>query len=250
MRGQQSVRTRDFLSLFAWEVINPVLLQVKRQRVYDFNEGFHGVNLGCGLDTPPQWIGVDGGITHVFAHTMPAPIVKAFFPGFRMAKNYSADEYIARIKATRIIHYDLSHGIPFRTGTVPNVYSSHFFEHLTRSDASRLLKECHRVLRSGGIIRICVPSLETEADRLRAALLAYETGDIEPIQRWVTDSRSGFLGPYSRHRWMYNVADLSAALSAAGFTAVIERAFREGRIPDVEQLDTRSGIYVEATRRS
>lgn len=242
------MQTRDLLSLIAWEVINPALLKVKRRRVYDCNGQCRGINLGCGIDTPPAWIGVDGGITHVFAHSMPRPLVRIFFRGFRMSKHYSLEDYTARLKATRVIHHDLRFGIPFRTASVPNVYSSHFFEHLTRADADHLLRDCHRVIRPGGMIRLCVPSLDSEAAKMRAALAAYERGDVQQIQKWVTDGRTGFLGPYSRHRWMYNVAELSAALTGAGFVEPTERRFREGAMADVDQLDTRPGIYVEAKR--
>lgn len=40
------------------------------------------------------------------------------------------------------------------------VYSEHLFEHLTLKQARNMLKECHRVMKAGGIIRIATPKLE------------------------------------------------------------------------------------------
>ena len=40
------------------------------------------------------------------------------------------------------------------------VYHSHLLEHFSKCDARKLLKECFRVLKTGGVIRIAVPDLE------------------------------------------------------------------------------------------
>lgn len=44
--------------------------------------------------------------------------------------------------------------------SVDYVYSEHLFEHLTLKQARNMLKECHRVMKAGGIIRIATPKLE------------------------------------------------------------------------------------------
>jgi len=50
--------------------------------------------------------------------------------------------------------------LPFADGTVDLAYSSHMLEHLSRDDARGFARECFRVLRPGGIVRIVVPDLE------------------------------------------------------------------------------------------
>ena len=40
------------------------------------------------------------------------------------------------------------------------VYHSHLLEHFSKADGQKLITECFRVLRPGGILRIVVPDLE------------------------------------------------------------------------------------------
>lgn len=76
-----------------------------------------------------------------------------------------------------VISHDLAKGIPFATESADAVYHSAVFEHIRRQDAANFLREIHRVLKPGGIIRVGVPDLEricrTYLDKLEPAL----TGD-------------------------------------------------------------------------
>jgi SAM-dependent methyltransferase len=83
------------------------------------------LNLGCGRTLHPAWVNLDAN-----------PVL----PGVQRA--------------------DLARGIPFGDASFDAVYHSHVLEHLERADAARLLAECRRVLRPGGLLRICVPDLE------------------------------------------------------------------------------------------
>ena len=64
-----------------------------------------------------------------------------------------------------VVCWDLKRGIPFPDGTFDVVYHSHVLEHLGREDAPGFLRECRRVLRAGGSIRVVVPDLEQLARR-------------------------------------------------------------------------------------
>ncbi|ASC71435.1 Methyltransferase domain protein [Halomicronema hongdechloris C2206] len=55
---------------------------------------------------------------------------------------------------------DLRDGIPFRDSFFQVVYHSHLLEHFSKESALRLTKECFRVIKPRGIIRIVVPDLE------------------------------------------------------------------------------------------
>ena len=59
-----------------------------------------------------------------------------------------------------VIAHDLYNGIPFDGESFEVVYHSHLLEHFPKSFASFFLKECYRILKPGGIIRIAVPDLE------------------------------------------------------------------------------------------
>ncbi len=83
------------------------------------------LNLGCGARFHPAWTNVD----------------------------FAASD-------AAVISHDLRKGIPFPDETFDVVYHSHLLEHLPRSQAPAFLRECHRVLRPGGIHRVAVPDLE------------------------------------------------------------------------------------------
>lgn len=59
-----------------------------------------------------------------------------------------------------VTEWDLRKGLPFPNGSFDDCYSSHVLEHLTQTQASGFLSEVHRVLKSGGVVRIVVPDFE------------------------------------------------------------------------------------------
>lgn len=83
------------------------------------------VNLGCGGRYHPDWINID---------------VVAGGPG--------------------VIVHDLRRGIPLDDASCDVVYHAHVLEHFRRADTLPFLRECRRVLRPNGVIRVVVPDLE------------------------------------------------------------------------------------------
>lgn len=59
-----------------------------------------------------------------------------------------------------VIEWNLLNGIPFPNNHFEAVYHSQVLEHFQKNDAPKFLKECYRVLKPGGTIRIVVPNLE------------------------------------------------------------------------------------------
>jgi SAM-dependent methyltransferase len=82
------------------------------------------LNLGCGRRIHPDWENVD---------FTAAPGVRA---------------------------YDLRKGIPYPDDSFDVVYHSHLLEHFSKQSAPAFLRECFRILKPGGLIRIAVPDLE------------------------------------------------------------------------------------------
>jgi predicted SAM-dependent methyltransferase len=60
-----------------------------------------------------------------------------------------------------VIEADLGKGVPFSDQSFDMIYHSHLLEHFSKADALVFLKDCFRVLRPGGVIRIAVPDLES-----------------------------------------------------------------------------------------
>lgn len=61
----------------------------------------------------------------------------------------------------RFLRHDLRNGIPVATGVADCIFSAHCFEHLTYEELAKLLKECRRVIRPDGCMRIVIPDTET-----------------------------------------------------------------------------------------
>jgi SAM-dependent methyltransferase len=83
----------------------------------------------------------------------------------------------------QVIAHDLKQGIPFPDASFEVVYHSHVLEHFPRSAAAGFLRECNRVLRPGGILRVAVPDLE---QIVRHYLALVDEGRIDS-PRWAAD---------------------------------------------------------------
>jgi YD repeat-containing protein len=146
-----------------------------------------------------------------------------------------------------MIRWDLRRGIPFRENTFDVAYHSHLLEHIDREDAAAFLRECFRVLKPQGILRVVVPDLEMLAreylgvvDNLpdRATMpqhtfaveqmidqMVIRTPRHRALQHPVVRLAERFLiGSTDRagilHRWMYDRFSASQALRDAGFEDV------------------------------
>jgi predicted SAM-dependent methyltransferase len=59
-----------------------------------------------------------------------------------------------------VVAHDLKKGIPFADNSFDVVYHSHVLEHFPKVEALTFIRECYRVLRPQGILRVVVPDLE------------------------------------------------------------------------------------------
>lgn len=127
---------------------------------------------------------------------------------------------------------DLRRGLPFESGCCEMILSEHFFEHIEYPEpAVSLFRECHRVLRPGGVLRFSVPDTQWPLEN-------YAQGDDAPYfracreQGWhppACQTRLEHINYHFRqdgeHRFAYDEETASKALRAAGFTDVRRDAF-------------------------
>jgi predicted SAM-dependent methyltransferase len=78
-----------------------------------------------------------------------------------------------------VIAHDLNQGIPFADNSFDVVYHSHVLEHFPKNQAVNFLKECYRVLRPEGILRVVVPDLEQIVKAYLCALEKARIGEQE-----------------------------------------------------------------------
>jgi SAM-dependent methyltransferase len=78
----------------------------------------------------------------------------------------------------KVIQYNLRKGIPLPDESCDVVYHSHIIEHFRKDETSFFLKECYRILKPGGIVRIAAPDLEKICRMYLECLEACKKGDL------------------------------------------------------------------------
>ena len=121
------------------------------------------INLGCGLAVAPGWNNVDASLNALVA-SWPRAAHRVLYRFSGANQYYSSEDYCRLLGDNRFVHHDLAHSLPFPDACADVVYSSHFLEHLFRDQAVRVLRESLRILRPGGILRVCVPDLAHAVD--------------------------------------------------------------------------------------
>ena len=83
-----------------------------------------------------------------------------------------------------VIAHNLKQGIPFPDNSFDVVYHSHVLEHFPKEEAEPFIRECYRVLRPKGILRVVVPDLEQIAKMYLHSLEKASNGSEEWEQNY------------------------------------------------------------------
>jgi glycosyltransferase involved in cell wall biosynthesis/predicted SAM-dependent methyltransferase len=148
--------------------------------------------------------------------------------------------------------------LPFKDESVDEIACSHMLEHLTRSEGSDFLKECLRVLKPNGRIRVTVPDAE---------LLAYEFSspesnglgrhDIYNVNAAeAEDDAQAFwhmITSGGEHKTAYDANALSNKLKEAGFTISYLCPFDDFRVSPLIgkvgwDMYPESSLYIVASK--
>jgi predicted SAM-dependent methyltransferase len=214
----------------------------KRRRRFRPPPGPVKINLGAGVNVASSWINIDVNASALIA-SLPSPLIRLLYRASSAKKWETRENYVAKLKNNVFIHHNLAYGIPLSNESADYIYSSHFFEHLYRDDAERLFRDAHRVLKTGGVFRVHVPSLEPH-------LAAFARGETEAgLDGFFARSAKQEGGELGRHRYMYDFGLLARLLREAGFPQVSQCERKQGTVPDLDFLEKWPvGLYVEATK--
>lgn len=148
---------------------------------------------------------------------------------------------------------DVRASLPFED--VEFIFAEHFIEHLTLADGLAFLRECRRVMRDDGVLRLSTPNLDW------VWLTHYRHPDQLSDEHRLfgcLEMNRAFHG--WGHQFLYNFRTLELALRAAGFDRIEPRGYGESEIevlgglerhdrsPDVP--DAPSVIIAEARGRA
>ena len=196
------------------------------------------LQLGAFDQVQPGWLNTD--VTpHLFVARVPGLAWLLHRVGLIGEERYAAH----RSGAFRGVSYlDVGRRFRFDDDTFEAVYTSHLLEHLDPDVAQRCLHEIHRVLAPGGVLRIAVPDLD-------GVVSQYDPSDPDGFLAGLYDAHSGRRSRTSLHRWMYNAKSLDELLRRVGFREVQRCEYRQGRCPDVEQIETRRwSLFMEGVK--
>ncbi len=175
------------------------------------------VNLGCGPSPLAGWINVD----------------------------------IARGPQVDLV-WNLQQGLPFADNSCSAIFSEHVIEHLTKQDGEQLLRECHRVLQKGGVLRISTPDagrfLRSYAgDREFLSHPSFPEPAESAVDRVNMMMREG-----GQHLWVYDNESLLKLIQRTGFASASEQKFGVSQHPGMQNIDLQmrafESLYVEAVK--
>lgn len=119
------------------------------------------------------------------------------------------------------IKIDITKGLWQWTGSVDYIYSEHFIEHVTYEQAAYILRECFRVLRVGGVVRISTPDLDILVEKYMndwKNQLWLNHDDYQFIKTRGMMINHSFRG--WGHQYLFNEEDLRQLMEEAGFTQI------------------------------
>jgi predicted SAM-dependent methyltransferase len=224
---------------FLYENLTKLMAWFKKGRIIKPKHSPVKLNLGSGLTVYGDWINIDVGFNVMIAG-FPKWFLKYYYKKSGAKNWYSEDEFINNLKNHKFLHHRFEYGLPFEDNSVDYIFSSHTLEHVFKEDAINILKESYRVLKPGGLIRMCIPDLEY-------VIKIYQEGKKEEaLEYFFVDSGNDYT---SRHQYMYDYDMLKAMLENAGFSEVKRWDYQKGELPDVEKLDTRPGVTIYSEAR-
>jgi predicted SAM-dependent methyltransferase len=124
------------------------------------------------------------------------------------------------------VHYlcDFNRTLPFRNETFDGIFCEHVLEHFTYENGRKLLVECRRILKKGGVLRIVVPdgnrilsSYFNQPEKIVEYKKAESGFPMEAVNTW-------FYQRYE-HQCIYDAGYLMDSLSKAGFTDTKHSSF-------------------------
>lgn len=126
------------------------------------------------------------------------------------------------------IYLDATQRLPFRQDTFHYIFSEHLIEHLKYEEGRHLLRECFRVMKPKGKIRIATPDFDflirlrsPEKSKLQEEYIRWATEQFQPPG--TTPNEVAVINHFFRawgHQFIYDLKTLEASLKKAGFSKI------------------------------
>jgi predicted SAM-dependent methyltransferase len=207
------------------------------------------LNIGCGPSGINGWLNYDWGILPLLSKL---GLIRQLLVNFKILPR----EYNVKWPSIKLV--DIRKKFPLKDNAIQHIYCSHVLEHFERWEALQILKECRRVLRRRGVIRIVIPDIK------KICQIYYKSVSRpgrELCRLWwgfdKDEKPQGLIQSLARrfirdHYWNYDQKELEILLSEAGFSQIKLSDFQKGKFPDINSLDLEShrnySLYLEASK--
>ena len=147
-----------------------------------------------------------------------------------------------------VLNFDATKLFPFGDESFDFIFSEHMIEHIPYADGLHMLRECCRVLKKGGKIRVSTPDLERvtalgRADRteLQNDYIAWSIGKFSSLS---PDNDPAFvINNFFRdwgHQFIYAEQTLAASLERCGFAEVTKYPINHSGTPALRDLENQA----------
>lgn len=212
------------------------------------------LNIGCGPSVYDGWVNIDKSPSVLLGRF---PALRRLLFRLRLLTPEQARGFPAGV-----VFADVSKRIPAEDDSVDFIYCAHMIEHLSRWQALAFVRECNRVLRPGGWLRLATPDLElmirdytdrtspflvdgsTASDAFCAEYAAYADAPGNQARRMIRKLAGG-----DNHQWLYDAEGLGSLLAEGGFETFEQRTYQQGSVPELERIENRErGLFLEARK--
>jgi len=143
-----------------------------------------------------------------------------------------------------VMQMDATQPFPFRDGVFDYVYTEHMIEHVPYQKGLFMLRECHRVMRKGGVIRVITPDLAAFLGLFSSDLCADQQKYLQWFcetfvpQEWPSNAASAINAMLRMwgHQFIYDERTLTDIMRAAGFDSVMRWPIGHSDSPDLQNL--------------
>jgi predicted SAM-dependent methyltransferase len=133
--------------------------------------------------------------------------------------------------------WDLTGSLPVASGSIRYIFTEHFIEHITRTQALALMTECRRVLEDDGVLRVSTPDLRFLVEQYGEARIVEwcDVGWSPPTPCAMVNEALRLWG----HKFIYDKPELILLLRDAGFTRIEAAAWHQSRHAALRCLEGR-----------
>jgi predicted SAM-dependent methyltransferase len=156
-----------------------------------------------------------------------------------------------------VAYMDATEKFPISDNAFDYVFSEHMIEHISIDDGEFMMKECYRILKPGGKIRIATPDLE-------AVVKVFTTPDVPEHKAYIKFYIDRFWNgkyPYDPvyavnkmfydfgHRFIHSEHSLTALFKSAGFKNIRKFDIGKSDDPQLQNVEQHAAEIGEANNR-